>query len=399
MGTICIINKRKTAMDSMEKYNGHKTLYLVSSTKGMGGTERLFDNCIHNKEFFNNVIFCCFYPPIDKSLLMFYKNNGVVLLSRQRWPYLSKILLQYPIIMSKMISLIKTNNIRIVHVHDNLGMLFVVAAKLFVNIRVIRTFHGAVDNYLQLEHICYRFLRRWVYQAIFVSESFMKLYAKINQMELEQLRGRLVYNGIRCNGIEINKAFRHPRNRFRFIMVGNYTGGRDQLFIIKTFQNVLHYFPDSSLWLIGNYTDGKESEIRYSQCVDYSKSNNIDNIVKFVQNVTDVFPYLTQSDVFIYESTRDTFGIAIVEAMMCGLPCIVNDLDVFQEISNDGEFAVLFKTGDIDDCVEKTLSVLNSYEYHKERAMSNISKVREKYSMERYAKNLNEVYQEAARGM
>jgi len=379
--------------------NRHKILYMVTSTRRMGGTERLFDNCINSRKCFDTVAFCSLFPPFNAQLRSFYNNNGVVFLALRRWPYLLKILLQYPIILFKLTHIIKVNEINIVHVHDNLGMLFAVSAKLFANIKVIRTFHAAVDNYFQLEHICYRLLRRSISKTIFVSESFMKLYAKINRTGLGELRGRVIYNGLEFNKFEPKNESKNSTNEYRLIMVGNYSGGRDHLFVTKVFHEILNSYVNTSLWLIGNIASGRKSKNRYSNCIDYTRNEKLSNKIEFIQNISDVTSYLLESDVFIYESTRDTFGMAIVEAMFCGLPCIINDLDVFQEISNQGEFAVLFKTGDIGDCVEKTLSVLNNYEYHKEKAMNNISIVKDKYSMERYAKNLMEIYREVAEGM
>jgi len=278
-------------------------------------------------------------------------------------------------------------------------MLFSITAKLFVSIKVIRTYHGAKNRYQEAEHICFRLTRRWIDMNIFVSKSFRRTYAHINRIGENDLRSRIVYNGIVVRNAEVYHSTSKKLNKYRFIMVGNYTGERDQFFVVKLLHRIREKYPESTLQLVGNVKNNVKSQNLYKKCLSYGGKNGLEKKVEFVHNVIDVIPYLFQSDIFIYESTRDTFGIAIVEAMMCGLPCIVNDLDVFQEISNEGNLAVLFKTGDIDDCVEKTLSVLNNYQYHKEQAMKNISKVKEKYSMERYAQNLNEIYQEVARGM
>ena len=43
------------------------------------------------------------------------------------------------------------------------------------------------------------------------------------------------------------------------------------------------------------------------------------------------------------------FGLVTSEAMADGLPCLISDLAVHREITNDGSAAMLFRSGDVED--------------------------------------------------
>ena len=57
-------------------------------------------------------------------------------------------------------------------------------------------------------------------------------------------------------------------------------------------------------------------------------------------------PLLYQAaDAFVFPSTKEGFGLAVLEAQASGLPVVVSDLPVFREFLADGESA-LFAPGD-----------------------------------------------------
>jgi glycosyltransferase-like protein len=52
------------------------------------------------------------------------------------------------------------------------------------------------------------------------------------------------------------------------------------------------------------------------------------------------------ADVFALPSTKEGFGLAVLEALAAGLPAVVSDLDVFRGFLGDGDSALLAPAGD-----------------------------------------------------
>jgi glycosyltransferase involved in cell wall biosynthesis len=52
------------------------------------------------------------------------------------------------------------------------------------------------------------------------------------------------------------------------------------------------------------------------------------------------------ADLFALPSTKEGFGLAVLEALAAGLPAVVSDLDVFQTYLADGDSALMAPVGD-----------------------------------------------------
>ena len=63
------------------------------------------------------------------------------------------------------------------------------------------------------------------------------------------------------------------------------------------------------------------------------------------------------ADLFIFPSTTDTFGMAVLEAQSCGVPALVSDQGGPQEIVEDHQTGFVVKAGSVPSWVEKVLFV------------------------------------------
>ncbi len=82
--------------------------------------------------------------------------------------------------------------------------------------------------------------------------------------------------------------------------------------------------------------------------------------------------YYTLSDVFVFPSTTDTFGMVVLEAQACGLPAVVSDEGGPQEIVRDGKTGYVVAADHLDGWVEKILELIDlkesrAHEYERMR--------------------------------
>ncbi|MRX70973.1 N-acetyl-alpha-D-glucosaminyl L-malate synthase BshA [Bacillus lacus] len=79
------------------------------------------------------------------------------------------------------------------------------------------------------------------------------------------------------------------------------------------------------------------------------------------------------SDLMLLLSQKESFGLVLLEAMACGVPCIGTDIGGIPEVIKDGVTGYICEVGSIEEIVSKSLSLLENPEKHEtfsERAIS-----------------------------
>lgn len=201
---------------------------------------------------------------------------------------------------------------------------------------VRRSKYGSLANffYLRLSAVVAmtsgqtRICRRWGYKGILAS----------------------IPNGVDCDRFHIvsNEDKRQLRRILeipessKVLCYGGYLGyikGTDVLF--RVWDMLLKDFPDLFLLCVGNYADSLNSREKLAA---YLAENGIDPClvnfpsVRTLGFVSDMERYFQMSDVFVFPSRQEGLGTVQLEAMACGLPCVVNDLpgissDIFPDDS------------------------------------------------------------------
>jgi mannosyltransferase len=82
---------------------------------------------------------------------------------------------------------------------------------------------------------------------------------------------------------------------------------------------------------------------------DAADREGLSDRIVFVEETRIIEQYYRAADVFVFPSRREAFGMALVEAMASGLPCIASRLPgVTDEIVQDGDTGWLVEPGDTD---------------------------------------------------
>ena len=294
--------------------------------------------------------------------------------------------------------LLKEEGIDILHTQTHLNAFLGIFCTCFSKVKLVVTFHGFTPSVS--DKVYTRFGLWFADASIFVSEYARDWYLK-RTVCAPRKRSYVVYNGIDFSKFDkpyetpdfLNKDDEASSETVKMVMVGNFSTARSQILLCQALKALKERNAgDVRLYLVGKKTNA-DPEV-YDNCVSYCRENGLlDTMVHFVGGRSDVPAILQHMDAFVYATNRDTFGIAVIEAVASGLPAVVNDWEVMKEVTNNGEWALLYKTMDVADCADKLEVVLKNKEQRKEAALRNAEAVRQKFSIENHILNLNEVYE------
>ena len=359
-----------------------KVAYFLGSLKRGGAESLIYDIC--RKRDCAPFDLCCLYRKDDDfseavkatgAELIQVKKNGNML--AYLW-HLRRAVLEH--------------HIDVVHAQTPSNALVSIVALLFSRVKILTTFHGFSFSdsprwYWRLIYACSR-------RIICVSEFQKRFYEKkwglpdINKLQV-------IHNGIDFSKLD------HPvpdtarpvsvsSDKMNMMMVGSFIEGRSQLFVCQVAEQLSRSGLPFHLYFAGRRDDAEPE--RYDQCVTYCEEHALTEQVHFLGNRSDIPYLLHQMDLFIYASEHDTFGIAVIEALASGIPVLVNDWDVMKEITDNGALATLYKTGDIGDCCERVKRIHEQMKEGKEQAQKIAPSIRNRYSIEKHLKALNELY-------
>lgn len=105
--------------------------------------------------------------------------------------------------------------------------------------------------------------------------------------------------------------------------------------------------------------DGEEK----LKLINMSKNLGIDKQIEFLGSLTreKVVYEMNRCDAFVLASRFETFGVVFIEALACGKPVIVPNIEGPKEIVNKNN-GLVFKKEDVKDLSEKLLKIATDYQ-------------------------------------
>lgn len=364
-----------------------KIAFFVGSLE-RGGTETLILDVVRNRA--DAPFDCVLLYRNEGNLSDDYRSTGVPMIRiKPRGLKIGYI--------ARLRRVLRYEGVDILHTQTLLNSLLGLFCVCFSHIKLVASFHGF---FLSLKGRIFTHLVMWFSDAsVFVSDYVRKWYLQ-QTMFAPTKRCHVVYNGIDFSKIDkhyptpdfLDKCVHFSLTKQTIVaMVGSFVSGRSQLFLCKCIKRMqdegikgFHFF------FIGNKSKAEPN--LFDECVTYCQENELCDRVHFVGGRNDVPAILQHLDGFVYASNNDTFGIAVVEALASGTPVIVNDWDVMKEITNNGRIACLYKTQDIDDCVNKLKHFLCDISGYKLSAMTSMHIIRDKYSIGKHIQDLYSLY-------
>lgn len=146
-----------------------------------------------------------------------------------------------------------------------------------------------------------------------------------------------------------------PNNEKLLIHVSNFRPLKRVTDVIHIFQHVREQIPNVRLLLVGDGPDRSEVEHLCRQL-------NLCDQISFLGKYEAVEELLSIADVFLMPSASETFGLAALEAMACGVPVVSSDIGGIPELNDNGKSGFLYPLEDTKGMADGVLTILQSDE-------------------------------------
>ena len=308
-----------------------------------------------------------------------------------------------PIILIKLIILLKRNHYDIVHTHTTkTGILGRLAARI-VRVPIIicrlqgtaiQTFSSKILNWALMffEKLTGRFTDAYISVSEILSKNYKekgigtktKYYTVYSGMNLDKFFN--VRENIKQE--EIIKELGITSDNFIIGNIGRLEVAKGHKFAIEAFKKVQEERENSLLKLI-IIGEGEEKE----NLIRYVKKLGLEDKIIFTGYRKDVEKLMAIMDIFVLSSLREGLPRVLVQAAAVGVPSIAFNVDGVPEIVKDDYNGFLVKPKDVNQLADKIIKYIDNRELIELHGKNGRNFVNGKWSIENMVNQVDEIYQ------
>jgi N-acetyl-alpha-D-glucosaminyl L-malate synthase BshA len=260
---------------------------------------------------------------------------------------------------------------------------------------VVTTLHGT-DVTLVGADPNFRPTTRW---GIVESDAVTAVSEALRRATLEQLAIdkpiEVIYNFIDParfspdNGRPGARRWARPGERI-VVHISNFRPLKRVRDVLEIFARVARVVP-ARLLMVG---DGPDRPMAELWCRDHDLCDRI----TFIGNIPVVEEALLGADLFLLTSETESFGLAVLEAMACGVPSVATLTGGLPEVVVDGETGFLRPVGDVEALAAAALAVLTDPALGRRFAEAGRRRAVERFSQAKIVAQYRELYQRVLAG-
>lgn len=214
------------------------------------------------------------------------------------------------------------------------------------------------------------------------------------------------FNAFGCDGcgVQVIHNFVDPalynRDAYPDVLKTQFNGGRPIVMHVSNFRPVkrirdvvrifagLNAKVPSVLVMVGDGPDRDAAE-------EEARSLGVENSVSFLGKIDNIAPLMAGADLFLLPSQTESFGLAALEALACGVPVVGSNAGGLPEVIRNGETGVLCEVGDVDGMTRGAIEILGDKKRWAAMSALAISDARERFSQDKIVAKYEALYKKA----
>ncbi len=210
------------------------------------------------------------------------------------------------------------------------------------------------------------------------------------------------------NFIDVERFQRQPKDHFKraiapdgeklMVHVSNFRKVKRATDVIEVFTR-LHA---SGVWPEGHAKHGQPGGVKLLMVGDgpdraasevLAREAGVWGDVRFIGKQEPVEEILSIADLFMMPSASETFGLAALEAMACGVPVVSSDIGGLPELNLDGVTGFLRPLADVDGMTEAARRILTDPDLHARMAQAARERAEQEFRLDQIVPQYEAHYQ------
>jgi N-acetyl-alpha-D-glucosaminyl L-malate synthase BshA len=126
--------------------------------------------------------------------------------------------------------------------------------------------------------------------------------------------------------------------------------------------------------------------------------SGLGDMVEFIGEQHDLVPWLSAADLFLLPSSQESFGLAALEAMSCGVPVVASRVGGLPEVITDGVTGFVCDVDDLDAMAARSIHVLTHDALKREIAAAAVADVRRRFTTDIVVPQYEAYYEDVLAG-
>jgi N-acetyl-alpha-D-glucosaminyl L-malate synthase BshA len=258
------------------------------------------------------------------------------------------------------------------------------------SVKCITTLHGT-DITVVGAHPGMMDITRYAIEKSDVVTAVSNSLAADSERVLGITKGKIktVYNFI--NPKDFNPSLRPPEcegrtDRTAVLHLSNLRAVKRPLDVIHIFHNILKaVHRPVELRIVG------EGPLQV-EMMDLVEKLGMEDDVKFMGIHSNIGKVIACADLMLLPSQHESFGLAALEAMACGVPVVASRVGGLPEVIDHGRSGFLFPVGDVDKAAEKAIKLLEDRKLYKSIRQQGLKDAVEKFAVNKIVEQYEALY-------
>lgn len=265
-----------------------------------------------------------------------------------------------PGLIKRLRKIIIERQVEVIHCHQAVEALHAYLATSGIGTRRVLSWHGYLGDLKN--RLVLNYLVPHMNANIAVSQGLLERFRAEERFNTSK-NFHVIRNGVdpgrmRRRGRRLRTELGLTEDHVLLGMVGNFQFAvKDQITICRALPQLFGQSPNIQFAFIG--APSKLKPQTYEECVSFCHRRNIADRVHFLGQRADIADVLDSLDIFVFSSLQEGLPVAVIEAMMMGLPTVLSDIGPLLEVSGNGAYATIFRRRDPDNLAEKLSTLVN----------------------------------------